>query len=448
MYRLPELAFTIYADYYREHHFLFQVLYMPFALIHDPYLGAKLAASFYAILAGCVFAFILYESNVSYVAFWVLLFLVSSQGFLLRILMPRVQSVSLIFLLLFVYFLLKGKKWPLLLVSFAYVWLYDAFFLLIPITVLYLIAVFFTERKFSWDLVPFIIGGLFLGLVINPYFPQNIRSYTFNITRSLFTTKGVTVGIEWQPYPLVYYVQSNLFSLVLLAMGLFVLVTNRTGKLWSFKQLTHQVFFGLLAVMFLFLSLKSRRFIEYMPPFVLLFCASMTTHLIAEGRQKFQKTGPFILLCAGILGAVNVHGVYAEVRSTPARLCYKKASQWAKRHIPAGETLYTTDWDDFPPLYIQAQHIIYIVGLDPLFMAEKNGDMYRQWVDLTQARGESSLARRIWDLFQARYVFADTDHVPFMKRLEAENEIHRLFSCETSRIYKIKDHFTSSTPSF
>lgn len=124
--------------------------------------------------------------------------------------------------------------------------------------------------------------------------------------------------------------------------------------------------------------------------------------------------------------------------------CYTLASQWLGKHVPSGKLIYTTDWDDFPYLYIQAPKLRYIVGLDPLFMAEKNRGLYWQWVETTQAQGDSPLAERIYKLFGASYIFVDTDHMEFMERVEHEGQIYRMFQCDTNRIYRIKEQIVST----
>lgn len=447
IHKLPELAFTIFKDYYREHHFLYQVLYMPFALIENPYMGAKLAAFFFSAILGCFFITYLRNHKIKLEWIFISLFLVGSAGFLYRIIMTRVQSVSLIWILGITYCLIFNRKKILAILAFTFVWLYDAFFLIYPITFLFIISDYIHSRKIKWNIILIIILSTIIGMIINPYFPENIQSYWFNIYRSIISTDGVLVGVEWRPYSLPYYWRTNYLIIIPFICSVLIhLLLIFTKKIKEYPDKKALLFYGLLSFMFIGLSLKSRRFIEYMPPFPILYIALILKYLLSSQKKFLWQTYVAISILAiifiGQSGKANIKDISYYIRPRKELECYQSAAKWLHENVKKDEVIFSTDWDDFPHLYVGAPNLKYIVGLDPLFMDRYDSDLYKKWVDLTQARGEGSLAERIYKLFRSKYIFVDDQHHKFESRLKNEKNtipdiiVKKTFSGKTCRIYE------------
>src|SRR5437763_1747166 len=109
--------------------------------------------------------------RVRWAPLWTLALFGMSQAFLYRMSMPRAQSASLLVLALGLHWLLTRRYWALLPLGFVYVWLYDAFPLLLVVAGVYVIAALATERRLEWKALLFPALGIGLGLVINLYFP-------------------------------------------------------------------------------------------------------------------------------------------------------------------------------------------------------------------------------------------------------------------------------------
>ena len=75
--------------------------------------------------------------RVPYAAWWALGFFAVSEAFLYRMSMPRAQAVSLMMLLLGLHFMMTDQARWLLPLSFLYVWLYDAFPLMLVMVGIY-----------------------------------------------------------------------------------------------------------------------------------------------------------------------------------------------------------------------------------------------------------------------------------------------------------------------
>ena len=288
------------AEAYYDHHFLYHVLLIPFT-IGDLTTGAKWSAIFFASLAFLMGWLLLRRQQMPYAALWALGFFAVSEAFLYRLSMIRVQAVSLLLLLLALHLLLpapprsnatdiepdtlyKRHRW-LLPLAFVYTWLYDAFPLLLVMVVIYVLVTWLFDRKMRPAPLLYAGLGVGLGLLINPYFPNNIIFIVQHYLPKIVDVSAadINVGNEWYPYTTWALVKNSGPALVALLLGMFALALQErridgTAAVLLFIAL----FFGALL-------LKSRRFIEYYPAFALLFCAVAWKPLLLVGVGTEKK---------------------------------------------------------------------------------------------------------------------------------------------------------------
>ena len=109
--------------------------------------AAKWASVFMPAVAFVAIWWLLRGQQVRYASIWALGLFAVSEAFLYRMSMPRTQAASLLVLALGLHVLLQRKFVWLIPLGFLYVWLYNAFPLLIVIAVVYAVAAFLTERR-------------------------------------------------------------------------------------------------------------------------------------------------------------------------------------------------------------------------------------------------------------------------------------------------------------
>ncbi|HET9905540.1 MAG TPA: hypothetical protein VFQ23_02830, partial [Anaerolineales bacterium] len=156
-----------------DHHFLFHVALIPFTF-GDLRVGAKWAAVIFASLAFLAIWYLFHRRRVSFSWLWALALLGISDAFLYRMSITRAQSLSLAMLAIAFAMLLESKHKHLAVLSFLYVWLYDAFPLILALAGLHLVSIAIIEHRLELRPLLYITGGILLGLVINPYFPENL----------------------------------------------------------------------------------------------------------------------------------------------------------------------------------------------------------------------------------------------------------------------------------
>lgn len=454
----PYLPLTILnAREFYDHHFLFHVAMIPFT-IGDLRTGAKLATVVFAALAFLATWNLLKNQRVRYALLWSVGLLAISEAFLYRMSIPRAQSLSLAFLMLGLDWLLRRKYRRLAILSALYVWLYNAFPLILLMAVAYLAAVWLADRELDLKPLVYIGVGTALGLVFNPYFPYNLVFAAQHILPKLSDPTAVRVGSEWYPYDTSQLLENSPLALAAFVIGSLGL--GLQGRIADRRVLTAL----LLAAMFGLLLFQSRRFVEYYPAFALVFAAlawspvleryraersdrppvARSNRLSSRLRRAAAAQLPAVLLAAAFLaGLWTTFGASrASLASTKPYETYAGASAWLEANTPAGARVFQTDWDDFPRLFFYNTHNTYLVGLDPTYMQLYDEELYELWVDITQGDVERPSAV-IQDIFGASYVVTDLRHTAFLSEAKDDARLAEVYRDDHSAIFQV---FPDSAP--
>lgn len=424
-----------------DHHLLYH-FYLALFTIRDPVFdagramtqGVKVASVIMPALAFTGIWWLLRSLKVRWAAVWTIGLLAVSEAFLYRMNMPRAQSASLLVLALSLYALFSQRYWLLLPLGFIYVWLYDAFPLLMALSLAYVVACWLTERRLAGRALIYPALGIAFGLLLNPYFPHNI-TFIVNHLLPKIGDSSTRVGTEWYPYRSWTLVENSGFALVAFVLGALA---------WSWrKERIDRVSLTLflLATFFGLLLFRSRRFIEYFPAFAWLFAVVSISGLLEKrlaGLKRASVVAPAVILLL-LLGpmALTVNQARASVaRSKPADQ-YARASIWLADHAEPGAMIFQTDWDDFPRLFFYNDSNSYTVGLDPTYMELYDQDLFNEWRAVTRGEIEQPGAI-IRDRFGAAYVFSDLDHDAFLEQAEEDPLLEELYRDDYAAIFAVQ----------
>lgn len=427
---------------FTDHHLLFHVLLLPFTF-GDLRLGAKAAALVFATLALFSIYLLMARLRVRYPLLWLLALLGSAPWFLARESMTRRQSLSLGLLVLATYLLIRGRFRWLLPVAILYGWLVDGPVLLVALVAIGFLARLLAERRSVWPIPGWTALGLGLALVANPYFPNNVRFAFLHVMPKVMPPSDVGIGAEWLPYPPSALLEGSWLALLLVPLGLVpaILAPRRVGRDHAALLL------GGLALLFLVLYLRYRRFIELEPAFALLFCAYTWTHYfpmvrgraLGEWLPPASRAAALIALSIGLGSQVWVTVLSAQEKAASGAhyATFQSASQWLEENTEIGELVYQTDWDDFPRLFFYNTHNIYVVGLDPTYLSLADLELYRIWRDIGRGLldAPSSLIR---ERFGTRWVITDLAHTEFIARARSDPGLEAVFQSPNAIIYRVK----------
>jgi hypothetical protein len=494
---------------YVDHHLFFHFLQIPFTWFGDLRAGAKVASVVYGSLAVLSCYWLIVRYRIRHTLVWLLALLACSAPFLYRLNMAKAPPVAIIFIVVGIYLLFEKRYLLLLPLGFLFAWTYSLFITLLGMAVIWACVVGWSERRFEWRPVVWTLAGTIGGLVINPYFPKNLKLFFEHVSMKLAPGGfAVEVGQEWYPYDSWYFLGSCAVAFVAMFVGY-------AAYDWSNrKRAARPLFLMFFATTLMIASFAERRWVEYWPPFAVLFAAFSLRPLLegaraAVGRlpnelleelqpyldrheppgavegerrrdflQEAEIAGAGILLglagyfvlkqlvypppdlprvavllgikvvavivvgmagfalyifwrrsllkaFAVLLAAVLVVVINFNVRETRKSIAgdapperYEASMTWIRENVPAGETVFSTDWDDFPKMfYYDAKHV-YVSGLDPTYLLDRDRQLKRE-PSLSELYKKITLGEQddpgplIREKFGARYVFSDNEHDNF-----------------------------------
>lgn len=479
----PWLTETVFADAYVDHHWGYHLFLVPFVAALGSVEGIQLATLLLASLVP-VAAFLLVASWGSArhacrqagvgAAAAVLLVLNNPFGF--RVNLAKAPAFSVLFVLAAIAAIDRKKHLPLALIAALYVWSYNGWPLLFVVAGAYAAASLgeaavaaglgVLRRLATWRaaLSPFaaVSAGTLVALVVNPYFPDNVRFSWLHIVQiGIIGFKDkIGVGGEWYPTePLAMVAQSSFIFGFLLAgvVALVVAVGVSQGKAIRDAAVSHErrraLWFIILTLGFFVLTARSRRNVEYFVPFATLAAAALVVFaarvVSAADWQKFfdvfRRMRPWQSIPVFVvLGFLTPFILFRDVRSLkhdfdtgipPTK--YAGAATWLDQNAQEGAILWHNDWDDFPYFFLHTTRVRYLVGLDPSFMYAKSPDRYWQWVRETRGEGEDRIGREMARDFGAAYAFVDSDHKDLAARFAADHEMTEVYRDADGIIYAL-----------
>jgi len=382
--------------------------------------------------------------------------------------MAKAPPFAIIYLVIAICLFFKKKYLPLLPLAAVFTWTYDLFVLVLMAAFLWVIVIAWTEHRFEWRPLVWVILGCALGLVANPYFPQNFRQLYEHITIKLtlggFDTK---VGGEWYPYDSWQFLGNSAVACVAMLVGYVMFEPSDR------RRAHYPAFFLLFSTALMIMTARWRRIAEYWPPFAVMFAAfSLQPWLLGfrsylyltrlpsdvleelkpfldrkEEIEKPQSTWREWLLTFGaafvalVLGTVLFFNLWNETEELGTSLphdYFRAGATWLRQNVPPGQIVYNTDWDDFPRLIYYDPTHNYVSGLDPNYLFDKDPTLSRLY-DRISLGTQDDPGPLIRDRFGARYVFSDNNHADFFEKARLSGWFDIVYEDTECTIMYIRD---------
>jgi len=490
------LPFTILGDNYIDHHFFYHVLLMPFVAFMEPHEGWLVGSIVMSAAVIAAFYVLLRRYQVRYPLIFSLL-LATSGHFAFRLNLSKAVSASVLMLILGVWAAKSGKRVWLAALAGVFVWMYDGWPLL-PLVLLFgILARVLVELAegdgdrvltsgavwrglarldpASWRrccAVPEVANfgaalfGSAVGVVVNPYFPQNLVFFWEHIVQiGLFNYKdSIQVGSEWYPLALSRLPKtapSLYIVLGLTLMALFGAVYSgaRTRNLASLRRRLPDMFFSTLVTsFFVVMALRNQRHVDYLVPFLGLAVPIIFT-MLSEGidwrataRDFRERVGGFayggLKFLGGLLAALIVvfwalvfffdvkYQVIKKLDGIPWTTGLG-AMAALSRVAPPGATVFNSEWDAFPMLFYWNQDFRYMNGMDPTFMYRHDPVKFFIWQSISdgaQERGSALLMKRV---FGARFAIIGSRSDKLQDIMNKDPLVRIIFSDPDFTVYRI-----------
>jgi hypothetical protein len=458
---------TLNSTHYVDHHLLFHLILIPFVRFEDPRIGAKISSIVFGGLAVVLCYWLLIRYHIRYVLVWLVALLACSAPFLFRLNMTKAPPFAIIYLVVAIHFLFQKRYWLLLIIAFLFTETYDVFPLLLIAALMWTMIIGWTERRIEWRPVMWVALGVLAGLVINPYFPQNLHLMyehaRIKITASDFNTK---VGGEWYPYDSWEFLGNSLVACVSMVVGYVAL--DPTER----KRGQYPLFFALFSSLLLVLILRWRRIAEYWPPFAVMFAAFSLQPWIDGARSTLnrlpadimEELEPFLdrdshnagkadsnlrdtikIVAVSVVALIlsvalffNLRASVKEIGQSESHDYYRRGAEWLVAHVPEGHLIFNTDWDDFPRLFYYDSNHYYVSGLDPSYLYDQDRDLSQLYERITLGKEEDP-GPLIRDRFGATYVFSDNSHDNFFSKARASGWFDIVYEDEQCTIMRIRE---------
>lgn len=288
---------TLNPNDYVDHHLFFHFLQIPFTWFSDLRAGAKMASLLYASLAVFSCYLLIVRYRIRHTLIWLAALLACSAPFLYRLNMAKAPPVAIILTVVGIYLLFEKRYFLLLPLAFLFVWTYSLFVMLFAAAIIWVIAIAWSERRFEWQPFFWTSLGIGAGFIINPYFPKNVRLFIEHVlikaTVGGFTTE---VGQEWYPYDSWYLLGSCAIAFIAMIIGYAAYDSSDR------KRSAQSLFLLLFSTVLMIASFRSRRWVEYWPPFAILFAAFSLRPILEGARavigrlpsQLMEELQPFL----------------------------------------------------------------------------------------------------------------------------------------------------------
>ncbi|MBI5466345.1 MAG: hypothetical protein HY974_03590, partial [Candidatus Kerfeldbacteria bacterium] len=263
--------------------------------------------------------------------------------------------------------------------------------------------------------------------------------------------KFISVGGEWYPYSPTELAANLAYPILIWLLATVAAVATRKQQ----TNLSRATW--LMTVIFLFYTLRARRQVEYLTPWLILSSGLILRDAwdrIVSVKKLWSDfiswlpswlAGRFVLGFLGLYLAVLVPwGLWRGVQSARAGLGQglpfaklQGAAQWLKGNTPSRSIVFQTNWGSFPALLYHNAHNYYLTGLDQTFTYEYNRDHYWQWVDTTKGKRPDvfEVAR---GAFGASYVLLEKTYPAMLYWLNRDSRFRKMYEDKEAIIFSMR----------
>ena len=365
----PWMTASILRDHFHDPQLLLHLMTLPLlGLGVDSVIAGKLVAAVTATIFSTTFHFFLHRQRVRFAPLWTLILLFASPYLMARLTFVKTTALFISLLLALLIALFEERRGALFVLSWLTVLTYQGFPLVVVVALLYLgLRALLREERFQPALLFPIFMGVFAGLIVSPFFPNNLRFLHFELVQQiLLKPKELALGAEWEP------ISTNRFFSSCVMGILFLFGSEIFATVARARSDARLVLVRSLAVILLLGALLSARLIDYFVPFALLASAmtvSRGLQALGDARLGFRVASGIALFLCLPLAALNVKEALRITSAISRELSadeYAKAAEWLKHNSSEGEVVIS-QWDDFPMMFFYDRHNRYLWGLNAAY---------------------------------------------------------------------------------
>jgi len=387
---LPWARYSVMREHYGDKEFLFHVLLMPIAHGDAATSGRLMIAALNGIIAALL-VIIGIEFAGLHGAWLMPLVYLTAPYFWFRTIRLRPELLSVILLLALILAARRQRIVIAAVIACAYALSYTAFHVVATIAVLWMLL---TKQ---WKLGAAILGGLAVGLLVHPHFPDNLTIWWLQNVRYFFVKSTLDVGSEIKPPHLAMLWHNAGWFLAAIAL----LVTRMRKP---------DAFIGVPAAIFSVLQIAMERMSIYFFPLASLVLLKRMRYFWLVMAIAIAASTPFTI--------ASLH--YLRTRVPPD--LERDYAEFAK-HIPPNAKI-AARWGPTDTYVFYAPQGRYLDVLDPFFMAAKHPREYAAYRQLFESP-DADVAKIAKESLDSDYIaFPKFEQSPqFLARLRAHPRV-------------------------
>jgi len=377
------LPFTTLFYDYANIQILFHILLIPF--IYG--VGPKLASILFSSLFFTIFYWFLKKNKVKHSFIFAVLLLTGSTELTYRFLLTRPFVLGLAAFILVLFFIQKKKYKLLGLIFIFYSLVYSGFVFGLVAVIIYFIV---NSKKPDYKLLIYAIGGVAIGLMVNPYFPANLsflylQWFEVNLAGNLFNQ-------EWRAWPLSDLVKFSWIFILTFFIGLILTFRNK-------KFNKDKVYLAVLTGIFFLALLTSRRFLEYFAPLsIILFALNFDQIKFIKLKNLTYIIFVFLI----VLGSFNFFVTRTDIKNNDFLHRFDSCIEWMNENIPKNSLVFNNVYT-FNYLFYNNAKLRYTHGLDLTYSFLHNENKFNRYMNIL--RGGSTNFNIVKEDYNADYVF-------------------------------------------
>jgi hypothetical protein len=435
------LPFTVLGERGPDHHWLWHLLLAPFALLGHSLTAVKAAVVFTGALVPAALTLGCRWQGIPYAPLFASLAVTTSAVLPERYLMLRAQGMALVLTALALVAMTKRRYGLLGLVAFLFMQLYHGAVILVLVGAIWMLLQWLTTREFESRVAVAVGAGLFLGLLLSPWFPENVGYLVFHTIFKVGRAYLELAGTEWYPTVWPRLFQESWPAHVILAFA-------SAGAIWAWHRKpakllqAETVLFLAVAFVFLVLYKSSWRFVDYYAPFAVLAAGLVVRDMGPVWREWRIPSGAAAacLVLAVVLGGWRSIGVIENSPKT-APTKYARVMSYLSQHGQPGDVVLNTHWTDFVQLVWHDPRFRYASGLDGHYLLYgDDADQFEFWFalrDVDNFEGEI-VGLLAMEHFDARWIVVPAASTYVAELLQRDPHAHQVVSSDDGWLFELR----------
>src|SRR5262249_12026651 len=278
-------------------------------------------------------------------------------------------------------------------------------------------------------------------LVMNPYFPKNLRLFGEHLMMKVTGEYPIDVGVEWYAYESWYMLTSSAVAFAVFFFALVAFEYRDRARDWK------PLFFLIVSVILLLMSIKSRRFMEYFPPFSIAFGAFTISPKLARVRFGWlRKTrdrviasvaAAVVTVVAATTPGIMVLQARGGIKEENFPYSYKGASEYPASHTAPGSMIFHTNWVTFPTLFYYNPDRRFVAGLEPSYSYDRDHDLWKLYENITNGDQEDA-GELIRERFGAEYVVTGNGASDFLSAADDSGDFERVYEDQDAVVLRVR----------